>query len=199
LRGKNNPPYPRILLSKCRQADEGQLASADEFKLDSAAVAALYAAHGEELRRFLIGLLRDTHLAADVFQTTFAKAAETGHTARRESLKSWLFTVAYHEAMLVRRRETTGQRAIAERVIRHSLDKPAFKPDFGLVSKEIINRVRQALDELPADQAEVVRRRMFRDQKFKDIAEDLKLPLGTVLTRMRLALARLRKSLKPDD
>jgi RNA polymerase sigma-70 factor, ECF subfamily len=175
------------------------LASADEFKLDSAAVAALYAEHGEELRRFLAGLLRDDHLAADVFQTTFAKAVETRHAARRESLKSWLFTVAYHEAMLVRRRETTTQRALAERIIRQSLDVPNLDPELGMVHRETVTRVRRALKELPADQAEVVRRRMFQNQKFKDIADELNLPLGTVLTRMRLALAKLRKSLKPDE
>jgi RNA polymerase sigma-70 factor (ECF subfamily) len=175
------------------------LASADEFKLDSAAVAALYAEHGEELRRFLVGLLRDAHLAADVFQTTFAKAVEMGHTARRESLKSWLFTVAYHEAMHVRRREMTGQRALAKRFIRQSLDTHPEKPGSEFVNEENIDRVRKALMELPADQVEVVRRRMFRDQKFKDIADELNLPLGTVLTRMRLALAKLRKNLKPDE
>jgi RNA polymerase sigma-70 factor (ECF subfamily) len=175
------------------------LASADEFKPDSAAVAALYAEHGEELRRFLVGLLRDVHLAADVFQTTFAKAVETGHTARRESLKSWLFTVAYHEAMLVRRRETTGERVLAEKFIRQSLDNPTVKPESELVNQEIVNRVRKALKELPTDQAEVVRRRMFREQKFQDIADDLNLPLGTVLTRMRLALAKLRNNLKSDE
>jgi RNA polymerase sigma-70 factor, ECF subfamily len=196
---KNNRPVLRILPSKRRQADEGQLASADEFKLDSAAVAALYAEHGDELRRFLVGLLRDVHLAADVFQTTFAKAVESGHSARRESLKSWLFTVAYHEAMLVRRRQTTAERGIAEKTIRQSLEKPAVNPESGLVHRETVKRVREALKELPSDQAEVVRRRMFRDQKFKDIADELNLPLGTVLTRMRLALAKLRQSLKPDE
>ena len=184
---------------KRRQAVEDKLAAADEFKLDSAAVAVLYAEHGEELRRFLIGLLRDVHLAADVCQTTFAKAVETGHTARQESLKSWLFMVAYHEAMLVRRRETTGQRALAEKFIRQSLDNSIVRPETQLVNQEIIARVRNALKELPADQAEVVRRRMFREQKYQRIADDLKLPLGTVLTRMRLALAKLRKSLKSDE
>jgi RNA polymerase sigma-70 factor, ECF subfamily len=175
------------------------LASADEFKLGPVAVAALYVEHGDELRRFLTGLLRDSHLAADVLQTTFTKAVETGHTARPDSLKSWLFTVAYHEAMLVRRRETTGERALAERIRRQDLGNPSVAPESRLVHTETVERVRKALRALPAEQAEVVRRRMFREQKFAEIAAELDLPLGTVLTRMRLALARLRKSLKPDE
>ena len=101
--------------------------------------------------------------------------------------------------MLVRRRDTTTQRVLAENVIRKSLDVPTLNPELGLVNQETVKRVRRALEQLPSEQAEVVRRRMFHEQKFKDIAEELKLPLGTVLTRMRLALEKLRKGLQPDE
>lgn len=177
------------------------MASSDEIKLEPAVVAALYVEHAEELRRFLVGLVRDSHLAADVLQAAFAKAVEQGHTAQRESLKSWLFTVAYREAMLVRRRQATAGRAIEQKAQqeRSRSDAQTNSPDRGLVRWETVERVRRALAQLPAEQAEVVRRRIFREQKFAEIATELGVPLGTVLTRMQLALGKLRKSLGRFD
>jgi len=173
---------------------EAEFPKLDPARLDPGEVAALYAEHADELRRFLTGLLRDAHLAADVMQTAFAKAVEQGHTAKNESLKSWLFTVAYHEAMHVRRREGAAGRALEQRAFwQQSLLED--QPDSRLVRWETVERVRQALERLPAEQADVVRRRMFVGQKFAEIAAELSLPIGTVLTRMRAALEKLRKAL----
>ena len=82
----------------------------DHSPLDPAIVAALYVEHAEELRRFLIGVLRDHQLASDVLQTSFVKLAEKGHATREGSRKAWLFRVAYHEAMAIRRREKVGDK-----------------------------------------------------------------------------------------
>src|ERR1700722_11666213 len=71
----------------------------------------LFLAHGAELRRFVLGVVRDPSLADDVLQATFVKAIELGHTARTETLKGWLFRVAYHEALAVRRRQGVKDKA----------------------------------------------------------------------------------------
>src|SRR6185437_1276397 len=76
-----------------------------------ARVASLYETHGEELRRFVLGVVRDPDLTGDVMQATFSKALELGHTARPETLQGWLFRVALHEALASRRRRRSGDRA----------------------------------------------------------------------------------------
>ena len=76
------------------------LTGPDEGRLDPAVVAGLYEEYGGELRAFLTGVLRDSGLAADALQSTFVKAVERGHTAQADSLKGWLFRVAYHEARI---------------------------------------------------------------------------------------------------
>jgi len=48
------------------------------------------------------------------------------------------------------------------------------------------------LTSLPADQAEVIRLAFFEDRPHSQIADDLKIPLGTVKSRVRLAMMRLR-------
>ena len=91
------------------------MSAADEGKLDSAVVAALFEQHSDELLRFLTGVLRDHQLASDALQAAFTKMVERGHETSEESRKAWLFRVAYNEALAVRRRQKTGKNVL-ERV-----------------------------------------------------------------------------------
>lgn len=141
---------------------------ADESRLDPAVVAELYRKHQAQLRSFLIGVLRDWHLANDALQATFAKVVEVGHTAMKESLKGWLFRVALNEALAIRRRQQTRDRAL-ERVA-WTLPESSESPDESVVRSETVSVVRAALDSL-----------------------------GTVLSRMQLAIKKLRKRLQESD
>jgi RNA polymerase sigma-70 factor (ECF subfamily) len=156
-------------------------------------VAALYVEHGEELRRFLLGLLRDAQLTSDVLQATFVKMVQRGHETRVESRKAWLFRVAYHEAMAYRRREGVGDKVL-RRVAWHS-NGVAGAADEPLLRLEVVQAVREALDELPLEQRQVVRMRIYEEKTFATIAHELKIPLGTALGRMRAATIKLRAKL----
>jgi RNA polymerase sigma-70 factor, ECF subfamily len=158
-------------------------------------VAGLYVDHAEELRRFLIGLVRDPQLASDVLQATFAKLVERGHETRDGSRKAWLFRVAYHEAMAVRRRQAVGDRVV--RNVAHGTSSVSGSADEPLVRLEAVESVRAALESLSAEQRQVVRMRMYEEKTFAVIAEELNIPLGTALGRMRAALIKLRSKLDP--
>ena len=170
---------------------------ADDRKIDSDFVAALYEEHAQELRRFLFAILRDHDLTTDALQNAFFKMIEVGHTARRETLKGWLFRVAYREALALRRRQGVDGKAMRKLADAGPPDCPS--PDEAMCRSEAIERVRSALERLPAEQRQVVRMRMYRQQTFASIAAELGLPLGTVLTRMRLAVEKLRNQLAGDD
>jgi RNA polymerase sigma-70 factor (ECF subfamily) len=163
-----------------------------------ARVVSLYETHGEELRRFVLGVVRDPDLTGDVMQATFSKALELGHTARPETLKGWLFRVAFHEALASRRRRLSGDRARRRLADLGRAGAQADHPDDGLIRGEIIDAVRRALGTLPGPQRRVVLARVYDDKTFAQIARESGLPLGTVLTRMRLALNKLRDALRAD-
>jgi RNA polymerase sigma-70 factor (ECF subfamily) len=165
--------------------------SSVDHRLEPGVVASLFVKHAEELRRFLMGVLRDHELAADVLQITFAKAVELGHTAREESLKGWLFRVAFNEAIAQRRRLGVQSRANTELANRGPRDIPT--PESYVLRGEAVEQVRIAIQQLPAEQREVVRMRIYEEKKFIEIAAELGVPLGTVLTRMQLALKKLKK------
>jgi RNA polymerase sigma factor (sigma-70 family) len=166
---------------------------ADEGKIDPAAVAALYVEHAESLRRFLLGVLRDHQLVGDVLQATFTKLVERGHQTQEESRKSWLFRVAFHEAMAVRRRQNVGQKVVER--LTWSQDTASAPVDEPLLRLESVESVRAALDELPSEQRTVVRMRIYEEKTFAAIAEELNIPLGTALGRMRSALQKLKRIL----
>lgn len=165
----------------------------EPHRLAPATVAALFVQHADELRRFIFGVLRDHDQANDVLQITFAKAIEKGHLAQDSSLKAWLFRVAYNESIVVKRKQAVVGRANQELERRGGKISPT--PESNLVRWETIVGVRKAIDQLPAEQRQIVRMRIYEHKKFVEIAKELKQPLGTVLTRMQLAVQKLKKAL----
>jgi RNA polymerase sigma-70 factor (ECF subfamily) len=163
-------------------------------RLSAEEVAALHAEYAERLLAFLQGLLHDSDAAREALQNTFQKVLEVGHTARPESIRGWLFRVAYHEGLALRRKSASQERAV-RRLEASGTSRESDSPDRWLERQEDIERVRLALQQIPADQRYVVERRIEHDETFAVIAARLKVPLGTVLTRMRLALEKLQKRL----
>src|SRR5262245_44014952 len=130
---------------------------------------------------------------------------ERGHETQEATRKAWLFRVAYHEAMAYRRREGVG-----DKVLRRLADQPAWHTngaaggaDEPLLRLESVQAVREALDELPPEQRQVVRMRIYEEKTFATIAKELRIPLGTALGRMRAATIKLRAKLdqtkQPED
>lgn len=170
----------------------------NEVQMDPAVVAALYLEHGDELRAFLIGVLKDRDLAAEALQATFIKAMEQGHAAREETRKGWLFRVAFHEALAIKRRGKTYDKNLKKM----AWNRPAPNdpsPDDRLCRWETVVNVRKALEQLPENQQAIVTLRIYEEKTFAEIAEELGLPLGTVLTRMRLALKKLETLFHKSD
>lgn len=180
-----------------REPSDSPPASTPDERLDPRQVAALYVEHATELRRFVLGVVRDPDLANDVLQATFTTAIEQGHHTREETRKGWLFRVALHEALAHRRRETVRDRA--SRKLASLWTRAGDHPEESLLRGETVEAVRKALERLPPEQRQVVRARIHDDKTFAQIASELNLPLGTVLTRMRLALERLRRGLDLGD
>lgn len=166
-----------------------------ESKLAREHVEALYERHGAALRRFLLGVLRDGELAEEAMQQTFVQLMEQGSVADVGNLKSWIFKVAFHQGLALRRRQRTDARAVRE----VAFDPAAIDATPGVVdevmSHEDLERAHAALDDLPAAQRQIVQLRFGESKTFAQIANQLGVPLGTALTRMRLALNKLRSKL----
>jgi RNA polymerase sigma-70 factor (ECF subfamily) len=124
-------------------------------------------------------------LAQDTMLTVWRKA-ELFDPARA-SAATWIFTIARNLRIDMKRRERDPQR------LEEFYDGPPQPlPSDDVLSAEIESRVNAALEHLPRDQVEVIRLSFFEDRPHVEIAGVLNIPLGTVKSRIRLAMNRLR-------
>jgi RNA polymerase sigma-70 factor (ECF subfamily) len=110
----------------------------------------------------------------------------------RAAASTWIFTIARNLRIDVARRE---RRPLPGEDIAEPCAAPV-QPDAGVVALQDEDRIAAAIATLPLEQSEVVRLAFFSDKPHSEIANDLALPLGTVKSRLRLAMAKLRTLLE---
>ena len=157
---------------------------------DAAALDALIGRYEAPLFQFLLGILKDQHQAEDALQETFVRALGRLDGVDPDHLRGWLFTVAYHEALLLRRRQKTR----AAEPLPASADFPddAVDPYEEVARADQARRLQHLIGRLPAAHQEVIRQRVYEGKRFREIAATLGCPLNTALARMHEGLKRLR-------
>ena len=157
---------------------------------DADALAVLYSRYEQPVYLFLLGMLRHPHDAEDALQETFIQALRKSDAVAGETLRGWLFTVAYRQAVLMKRRAKRLPHLAADELLAGWLgtDDPANACE----SAESAAVLRGLLDELPAAQQAVIRLRIFEGLRFREVAERLGCPLNTALARMHDGLKKLR-------
>jgi RNA polymerase sigma factor (sigma-70 family) len=142
-------------------------------------------------------VLRDERLAEDVTQEVFVYLwrCPDRFDASRGSLRSWLGVLAHHRS--VDRVRAESRQARRELQIEASA-LVVNDIDYDVSATWLANRVRGALEQLPADQKEAVVLAYFGDRSYRQVAVELGIPEGTVKSRVRLALRRLSTLLSPD-
>jgi RNA polymerase sigma-70 factor (ECF subfamily) len=129
-------------------------------------------------------------LAQEALLIVWRKAEQFDRT--KAGASAWIFTIARNLRIDVARREQRSRLLDLEAT--EEADPPA-PPDTMLLAGERERRVHAALTHLSDDQLRVVRLSFFEGKAHGDIASELELPLGTVKSRIRLAMNRLRELL----
>lgn len=150
----------------------------------------LIADHYAGLFRFAQSLCRRQGTAEDLVQQTYLQWARKGHTLREaSSAKTWLYTTLYREWLSIARRELKYEHVEFEADLHGAVDEPEEEP---LVDSASLQR---ALDELEEHYRAPLVLFYLRELSYKDIAETLGLPVGTVMSRLSRAKDALRKLL----
>ncbi len=162
---------------------------------DRSAFAALFDFYAPRIKGFLIRTGSAAEVAEEIAQETmllvWRKAAL--FDASRARASTWIYTIARNLRIDGLRHERTISAATLYDVVEK--DAPA-RPDDELAGAERGEDVRAAMKELPSEQMAVVQLSFFEDKAHGDIARILGIPLGTVKSRLRLAMEKLRERLE---
>ncbi len=131
--------------------------------------------------------------AEDVIADVFARAADNIDALRAAKRKDLYLLTAARNACRDRFRRKQPASISHERLA--DTEHPAAQPAGCASRSEEIERLREAVTQLPDTQREVVVLRMTAGLKFEDIARLIGIPLGTALSRMNAAIGRLRREL----
>jgi RNA polymerase sigma-70 factor (ECF subfamily) len=144
-------------------------------------------------------LVRDPHEADDVVQESFLRALRYFDAFRGANARAWLLAIVRHTAYTRRRRlrMTTLTTEFNEEM--HSAVVEDAGPEQDLAKAEAKDTVAVALGTLPAKFREVLVLRELEDLSYEDISRIVRVPVGTVMSRLSRARERLQRALTRDD
>jgi len=185
-------PLDQRLLARMAQGDE-------------AALAELYDRHAGPVHSMVSAIVKNAADAEEVTTDVFVQAWSTAgrFDPERGSADGWLLTLARSRALdRVRsrgRRAARLERSAAREgdELAVPLSNPGPDPERRTEQVELRGRVRHAMDGLPDPQREALELAYFGGLSQREIADRLQTPLGTVKTRIRAGLMKLRESLAP--
>ncbi|HOY32420.1 MAG TPA: sigma-70 family RNA polymerase sigma factor [Bacteroidales bacterium] len=160
--------------------------------------------HKKRVYTYILMVVKDSHLAEDIFQDTFVKVVNTLRTgAYKEEGKflQWVMRIA-HNLIIDHFRKSKRIPIVENNDEFDIFDSIKILDDSiedKIVHEQINNDVRSLIEYLPAEQKEVLIMRHYYDMSFKDIAESTNVSINTALGRMRYALINLRKLIEQKE
>jgi RNA polymerase sigma-70 factor (ECF subfamily) len=162
---------------------------------DEAALEALYDRYAGLLSSVLNRILRDAQAAEEILQDIFYQLWRTAaqFDPSRGSLPGWLMVIARNRAISRLRHHNP---AAGEELLENTVSLP-FNLEGVIAQKELLGRVKGAIETLPKEQRAAVELAYFEGLTHSEIAERTGDPLGTVKTRLRTALETLKRAMHP--
>lgn len=160
---------------------------------DEDALQALYRTHGGAVKNIAMRVLRDESLAEDVVQDTFVTfwRDTSRFDPSRGSLRTFLLTLAHRRAVdVVRSEEARTRRQLIPP------DPDHYRVEDEVWSRQLSDRVRQALAALNEDEREAIALAYFGGLSYVETATRLRQPEGTVKSRIRSGMRKLATALQ---
>lgn len=169
---------------------------------NQAALEAFYDRYIRQVYSLVLSILRDPYAAEDVAQEVFFSVWKraTSFNAERGRPATWLLSIAHHRAIdALRRQRRRGARETPLDPEEEAFHTRSTDPGPVEITMLVEDReqIKEALQKLPVEQQRVIILAYFQGLTQVEISELLKQPLGTVKTRIRLGLEKLRQSMGP--
>jgi len=168
------------------------------IKGDEPALEVLIKRHKQRVFSFIYSKVLDKDMAEDIFQDTFIKVIKTlkrGKYNEEGKFLPWVMRISHNLVIDHFRRNNrmpkfsnSGDFNIFSVLCDTTLDA-----ERSIIKMQVEADVRKLIEELPADQKEVLMMRMYNDMSFKEISDKTGVSINTALGRMRYALINMRK------
>jgi RNA polymerase sigma-70 factor (ECF subfamily) len=164
---------------------------------DPRAFEVLYDRHGGASFSLAYRMVGDRAAAEDITQEAFLSMwrSRVRYEPTRGSVRTWVLGIVHHRAIDGLRRNLVHQRRRASAEGIEEVHEAAERTDVEAARREEARTVREAMEELPEQQLQVIELAYFGGFTHTQIAEMLEMPVGTVKGRMRLGLEKLRRQL----
>jgi len=155
---------------------------------DRAAFVTLFHYFAPRIKSYLLKNGADAHTAEEITQNTMITVWEKAESydPAKAAPSTWIFTIARNKRIDALRREKF--------IASSEVPDVAAEAHEAYVDHAAADHLSEALKDLPPEQAKLVRMAFYEDKSHQTIADETSLPLGTVKSRLRLALSKLRKA-----
>jgi len=174
------------------------------IKGDEPSLSVLIKRHQQRLYSFIYSKVYDRDVTEDVFQDTFIKVIRTlkrGNYNEEGKFLPWVMRIA-HNLVIDHFRKNNRMPKFnnsGDFDIFSVLSDGALNAEGELVKSQIVQDIRDLVEELPEEQKTVLVMRMYNDMSFKEISENTGVSINTALGRMRYALINLRKLIETHN
>jgi RNA polymerase sigma factor (sigma-70 family) len=168
------------------------------------AFATLLERHKQKIYTSIYLFVKDQALAEDIFQDVFIKIIDTirkGRYNHEGKFLQWAMRISYNMCVDHFRRSKRRPKfsPTEDFDIMDILAAPEDNMEQSMIKSQTYNKIRTLLDQLPAEQREVVVLRHYADLSFKEIASLTRVSINTALGRMRYALINIRKLMNEKE
>ena len=153
--------------------------------------------HSRAAYNFARWLVRNDHDAEDIVQESFLKALGAIHTLRAGDARPWLLAIVRNTAINFLNRQRPAIKAEWSESVEQQSDT-APDPERSLIAQSRRDRVRSAIDRLQPEFREALVLREIEGLAYKEIGFVLKVPIGTVMSRLSRARNLLAQELLPE-
>jgi RNA polymerase sigma factor (sigma-70 family) len=160
--------------------------------------------HSQRIYSFIFSKVYDRDVAEDIFQDTFIKVIKTlkrGAYNEEGKFLPWVMRIAHNLVIDYFRKNTRMPKFEGNEDfnIFSMIGDSSLNAEKQLIKDQVENDLRKLIDELPEDQKEVLKMRMYKDMSFKEISETTGVSINTALGRMRYAIINLRKIIEKNN
>mgnify|MGYP003995379761 FL=1 len=195
----------RVLIGQMNQLNYEELEDLELLakisEKDRQALAELYDRYGRRVFALAVRMLNDPvgseEVTQDVFMSVWRRGAS--YTSKKGKFTTWLFSIAHNRTIdELRKRKRDRSRENTDIDDHLNIQSSDISPADAAVAQSEYLQIRAAMEKLPVEQKHVVDLSYFKGLTQTEIAMKTGQPLGTVKTRMRLALKKLRTALSAE-